>query len=46
VVLRHGKVVEAGDADAVFAAPKEAYTRALMAAAFALEARDDGIISI
>jgi microcin C transport system ATP-binding protein len=38
VVLRHGKVVEAGDADAVFAAPQQAYTRALMAAAFALEA--------
>ncbi len=38
VVLRHGKVVEAGDAEAVFAAPKQEYTRALMAAAFALQA--------
>ena len=38
MVLRHGKVVEAGTADAVFAAPKEPYTRALMAAAFALQA--------
>ena len=28
VVLRHGKVVEAGDAEAVFAAPKQDYTRA------------------
>src|SRR4029077_6031322 len=27
VVLRHGKVVEAGDAEAVFAAPKQDYTR-------------------
>jgi microcin C transport system ATP-binding protein len=44
VVLRHGKVVEAGDADAVFAAPKQAYTQALMAAAFALQAQDDDII--
>ena len=38
VVLRHGQVVEAGDADAVFAAPREPYTKALMAAAFALQA--------
>jgi microcin C transport system ATP-binding protein len=38
-VLRHGKVVEAGDADAVFAAPQQAYTKALMAAAFALQAQ-------
>jgi microcin C transport system ATP-binding protein len=45
VVLRHGKVVEAGDADAVFAAPKQAYTKALMAAAFALQTQDDDIIA-
>ncbi len=38
VVLRHGKVVEAGDAETVFAAPKQDYTRALMEAAFALHA--------
>ena len=37
VVLRHGRVVEQGDADAVFAHPREDYTRTLMAAAFALE---------
>jgi microcin C transport system ATP-binding protein len=37
VVLRHGRVVEEGDADSVFAHPREAYTRALMAAAFSLE---------
>jgi microcin C transport system ATP-binding protein len=37
VVLRHGRVVEQGDADAVFANPREDYTRALMAAAFTLE---------
>ena len=36
VVLRDGRVVEQGDADAVFAHPREDYTRALMAAAFAL----------
>ncbi len=38
VVLRHGRVVEEGPADRLFAAPKEEYTRALMAAAFSLEA--------
>jgi microcin C transport system ATP-binding protein len=36
VVLRHGKVVEQGDAAAVFAAPREAYTQELMRAAFTL----------
>jgi microcin C transport system ATP-binding protein len=45
VVLRHGKVVEAGDADAVFAAPKQDYTRALMEAAFALHASPDDELS-
>ncbi len=37
VVLRHGRVVEQGSADEVFANPREDYTRALMAAAFTLE---------
>jgi microcin C transport system ATP-binding protein len=38
VVLRQGRMVEQGDADDVFANPREAYTRALMAAAFSLDA--------
>jgi microcin C transport system ATP-binding protein len=37
VVLRHGRVVEEGDAETVFARPREDYTRALMTAAFSLE---------
>jgi microcin C transport system ATP-binding protein len=38
VVMRHGKVIEAGDAREIFAAPKDDYTRALFAAAFRIEA--------
>ncbi len=37
VVLRAGRVVEQGEADEVFARPREDYTRALMKAAFALQ---------
>ncbi len=37
IVMRDGKVVEAGPAQAVFDAPKTDYTRALMAAAFSLQ---------
>jgi len=42
IVMRGGKVVEKGPAAEVFAAPKADYTRALMAAAFDLEAVEDG----
>ncbi|MEZ5828391.1 MAG: ABC transporter ATP-binding protein [Hyphomicrobiales bacterium] len=38
IVLRHGKVVEQGPAQTVFAKPKTDYTKALLAAAFELEA--------
>ncbi|MDX7949769.1 ABC transporter ATP-binding protein [Lichenihabitans sp. Uapishka_5] len=38
IVMRHGKVVEAGPATDIFASPKTDYTRALFAAAFRVEA--------
>jgi microcin C transport system ATP-binding protein len=37
IVMRDGKVVEAGSADEIFDAPKTDYTRALMAAAFSMQ---------
>ena len=37
IVMRDGKVVELGTADEIFDAPKSDYTRALMAAAFAMQ---------
>ena len=37
MVMKDGKVVETGPAAAIFTAPKSAYTRALMAAAFDIE---------
>ena len=42
IVMRGGKVVEKGPAAEVFADPKADYTRALMAAAFNLEAVEAG----
>ena len=45
MVMRHGKVVEEGPADELFDAPKHDYTKALMAAAFALEPDATGIVS-
>ena len=44
VVMRDGKVVEHGGAQRIFERPREAYTRALMAAAFDLEASDEGAL--
>ena len=45
IVLRYGKVVEQGTARDVFAKPKTDYTKALLAAAFELEATRGGAVA-
>jgi microcin C transport system ATP-binding protein len=45
IVLRHGKVVEQGPARTVFTKPKTDYTKALLAAAFELEATRGGVVA-
>src|SRR6476646_35691 len=45
IVLRHGKVVEQGPARTVFAKPKTDYTKALLAAAFELEATRGDVLA-
>jgi microcin C transport system ATP-binding protein len=44
IVLKDGKVVEAGPAKRIFEAPQTPYTKALMAAAFNLETVDSGAV--
>ena len=45
IVLRDGKVVESGPAQAIFESPQSDYTRALMAAAFEIKAVDAGAVA-
>jgi microcin C transport system ATP-binding protein len=45
IVMRHGKVVEQGPAETIFAQPASDYTRALFQAAFAMEADASGVVS-
>ena len=45
IVMRNGKVVEAGPAADVFANPQSDYTRALFAAAFNLETAPVGVVA-
>jgi microcin C transport system ATP-binding protein len=45
VVMRQGKVVESGDAAALFRNPQTDYTRALFAAAFKLETAAEGVVA-
>jgi microcin C transport system ATP-binding protein len=44
LVMRDGRIVERGPAAQIFTAPREPYTRALMAAAFDLEAVDADVV--
>ncbi len=44
IVLRNGRVVEQGEADRVFNAPEDPYTRALISAAFEFELEDESIL--
>ena len=45
IVMRHGKVVESGPAAEIFAKPQQDYTKALLAAAFNIEAMKTKAIS-
>jgi microcin C transport system ATP-binding protein len=45
IVMRNGKVVEAGPSEQIFGSPRTDYTRALMAAAFKIETAPTGVVS-
>ena len=45
IVMRNGKVVEAGSVDQIFDAPQTDYTKALIAAAFELKTAPAGVVS-
>jgi len=46
IVMKNGKVVEQGAAETIFDRPTEPYSRALMKAAFELEAVETGVVSM
>jgi len=46
VVMRDGKVVEQGPTSEILNRPKEAYTRALLAAAFDFKADESGVVKV
>jgi microcin C transport system ATP-binding protein len=45
IVMRAGQVVEQGPAEVIFERPRHPYTRALMAAAFDIEAVDSEFVA-
>jgi microcin C transport system ATP-binding protein len=45
IVMRHGKVVEAGSAEQIFEDPQTDYTKALIAAAFDIATAPQGVVS-
>jgi len=44
--MQKGRVVEQGPADEIFDNPQQAYTQALMNAAFNIEADETGVVEI
>lgn len=46
IVMRDGKVVEAGPAETIFDSPQDPYTKALLAAAFDLRADESGAVAM
>ncbi len=46
IVMQAGRVVEHGSAEQIFTAPRQPYTKALMAAAFELEADETGVVAV
>jgi microcin C transport system ATP-binding protein len=46
IVMKDGQVVEQGPASDIFDHPKAEYTRALMKAAFEMEATESGVVSV
>ncbi len=45
IVLRNGEIVESGTADRIFDEPQSPYTKALMAAAFSIEAVEGDVVA-
>jgi microcin C transport system ATP-binding protein len=45
IVMRNGKVVEAGPSTQIFEAPQTDYTKALISAAFRIETAPEGVVS-
>ena len=45
MVMRNGKVVEEGPTEQIFRSPRNAYTKALLAAAFNIEAAPDDVVA-
>jgi microcin C transport system ATP-binding protein len=45
IVMRNGRIVEAGPSEQIFGNPQTDYTKALMSAAFRIETAPVGVVS-
>jgi microcin C transport system ATP-binding protein len=45
IVMRNGRIVEAGPSEQIFSAPRTDYTKALISAAFRIETAPSGVVS-